>query len=323
MFLPGATASGASVGEGDMHQAIARGALFFICCCLLAPRLDAAIHASVSAEVFGARETHAGDTGAIAIASYHSEVGDTHIHHHASASSANGVLRASATVFEHGGPRAGAFWTDTLTISSAGQPLPTSLLFRFHFSAVLGATLSAPTSEIPIPTAEASATFFVSDMFGNIYFSAGAGNHVSLNPLPGDPFNELRHQSAGVRFGTFTGFTFSPGSDAISGELTFPAQVSDGTLTYLWSLQAVTAARLGFAHADASHTAELVAILLPDGTTPESQGFTLTFDSGMASPNLATAAVPEPGSLFIWSTSFLLGLAASARKMGRRAAPHL
>jgi hypothetical protein len=42
---------------------------------------------------------------------------------------------------------------------------------------------------------------------------------------------------------------------------------------------------------------QLVSVLLPDGSTPESQGYTLTFGSGMASPNLApAAAVPAPPS---------------------------
>ena len=51
-----------------------------------------------------------------------------------------------------------------------------------------------------------------------------------------------------------------------------------------------------------------VTHLSPDGRTPESEGFTLHFDSGIASPNLA--AVPEPSSvlMLVIGTVGLLGV---------------
>ena len=41
---------------------------------------------------------------------------------------------------------------------------------------------------------------------------------------------------------------------------------------------------------------DFTRVTLPDGRTPEEAGFTLAFESGLASPN-GVAAVPEPGSL--------------------------
>jgi hypothetical protein len=60
---------------------------------------------------------------------------------------------------------------------------------------------------------------------------------------------------------------------------------------------------------NAFDTAKLSRIAFADGTTLEERGYTLVFDSGMVSPNLAVnEAVPEPTTLAAWSMLGLLGL---------------
>jgi hypothetical protein len=55
-----------------------------------------------------------------------------------------------------------------------------------------------------------------------------------------------------------------------------------------------------FGSADSSfeHTLDLASVLFPDGSTPESQGYSLNFDSGIQSPNIpqpsSTPSVPGP-----------------------------
>lgn len=82
----------------------------------------------------------------------------------------------------------------------------------------------------------------------------------------------------------------------------------------------VTAGSLAFdASADASHTFRFDSITFPDGSTPESQGYALEFESGHISPNLRS--VPEPSSAFIAGLAAVGVLGSCLRRM-RSAASH-
>ncbi len=104
-------------------------------------------------------------------------------------------------------------------------------------------------------------------------------------------------------------------SQTVSGNEQYEASGNDlilsGTLPLNSSRQASISYYLsvyaqstyGSTIADFSHTLEIASILFPDGTTPESHGWEIAFESGMQSPNIAPpTAVPEP------STFALLGI---------------
>ena len=68
--------------------------------------------------------------------------------------------------------------------------------------------------------------------------------------------------------------------------------------------------RLGVTEGDFFNTAELTSILLPNGMTPESEGWTLTFDDGALSPNVV---VPIPAAAWLFGSG-LLGLIGMSRR---------
>ena len=76
----------------------------------------------------------------------------------------------------------------------------------------------------------------------------------------------------------------------------------------------------GFGLSDFSHTMTPFSILMPDGTTPESHGFSLAFDSGMESPNVAVSAVPEPGSMTLLSLGAIGLVGGAVRRQLRKTA---
>lgn len=68
--------------------------------------------------------------------------------------------------------------------------------------------------------------------------------------------------------------------------------------------------RVGTNGANFFDTFEVTSILLPNGQTPESAGFTLTFDDGVASPN----AIPEPNALLVIAGMMLVATAQRQRR---------
>lgn len=74
--------------------------------------------------------------------------------------------------------------------------------------------------------------------------------------------------------------------------------------------------RVGMTFGDFSHTFALTSILLPNGNTPESEGWTLSFDDGAISPN-----VPEPSTLVllvVGATSYVVSRVSRITRSSKR-----
>lgn len=69
-----------------------------------------------------------------------------------------------------------------------------------------------------------------------------------------------------------------------------------GQFTVNYALHSESWGRVGLTFGDFASTLEVTALLLPNGQTPESQGWRISFNDGAASPNGAVA-IPEPSSL--------------------------
>jgi hypothetical protein len=114
---------------------------------------------------------------------------------------------------------------------------------------------------------------------------------------------------------TSIGFRADPGQDiAFQSSLSGVLSLTNGFNTFQYGTRVYAVTPLGVTRSDAFNTMKLTSILLPDGTTPESHGYRLVFQSGMESPNLQNVAVPEPSALFAWSAFSSLGLIGIWRK---------
>ncbi len=111
-------------------------------------------------------------------------------------------------------------------------------------------------------------------------------------------------------------------------DLVIPANnnVVQGDLTV--NLSAYTDMSVGYigfnqSYVDALHTAGLTGVKVIDAqgnvTTPEALGWNLTFGSGMASPNVAPAAVPEPGTIVGLGVGIVGALGFARKRRGVRA----
>ena len=182
-------------------------------------------------------------------------------------------------------PRSGAEWYDSITLSSTSgdsEPLPTFVRVRYEFSG--------------------RATFGLYDLGRFITGNAGGALDVAGGDLGGGPGGGSAHAdfstSGGVRLaGQYLSFSWNDGRP--TGTIEFPVTVSPVTRRGDFRALAGTSvfAVDGFANVDI--TARLVAILLPDGRTPEQAGFTVSLFSGMPSPNIPpnqapTVTCPEP-----------------------------
>jgi hypothetical protein len=84
----------------------------------------------------------------------------------------------------------------------------------------------------------------------------------------------------------------------------------EGAYDFNYQLYALASATSGYSISDFVSTLDLKAIYLPDGSTPESQGWDLVFASGIRSPNISApppVGAPSPiplvglGACFAWS----------------------
>ncbi len=193
---------------------------------------------------------------------------------------------------------AGAQWNDTLTILAPGLGGVASDLLvqlRFGINADFVATPYVNGSvNLSITGGQENATNLPPDAS----FSGGVNVGVSSSDIPnvwyvsGNPSNPW--DSAVVNGGAFAG-TFHFTLDLRPNGRTDEFSAS-------WSLQEVMIAtsdggEIGIRELDPPSVGALQAVLLPDGSTPESHGYQVSFDSGLPSPNLA--AVPEPSSLVL------------------------
>lgn len=89
-------------------------------------------------------------------------------------------------------------------------------------------------------------------------------------------------------------------------------------VSYSFTLELLANAESGQneALADVFNTLTFKSILFPDGTTPESQGMALVFDSGIASPNLR--GVPEPRGMALALATISGGVWHRRRRTVRR-----
>ena len=195
-----------------------------------------------------------------------------------------GNLSLKLTSFAQGGypytPTAGGdasvTWNDRLRLVWEGAGLPpllpnNKLKLNYQFSGSVDVDMfgASGVSSWIFSSASASASIFGQ---GPSFF---VSKNAVWNPTS-DP--QIIH----------TGF----GAEAILGP--------DLSLSFAPVLQVSVSTSYGIGKADAGNTLRFQSITFSDGTTPESLGYRIVFDSGITSPNLR--AVPEP------STAMLLTL---------------
>jgi hypothetical protein len=185
------------------------------------------------------------------------------------------------------GASAEAIWgADTLTISNpSGGQLPGSVILHFT---VEGAIPSTP---------------------GQNGWELNLGARQAITPTPVtsfDPGSETgRIESGGNKvsyFGSFDSVSIQGGTFEVSyhASLTLGPTSSNSVSAYWWDAMFVGYEAVsntgGQGIAFDPLTVDFASLTLPDGNTPESEGFAVSFASGLASPDVVNSA-PEPASL--------------------------
>jgi hypothetical protein len=168
-----------------------------------------------------------------------------------------------------------AIWRDTVSINGPNPPSFVNL--HFHYSADIPPTTPVSNGQDSIYDFSANASSLIDGEAGvDIQIKNGAYNPEES--VIGSGIDSLsitpEHIDVSFHLAVPNGTTFN---DSL-------------TLEYLPPTK-------GEAFGIDPLTGQLTSITLPDGNTPESEGYVVTFDSGMASPNISPSAVPEPSTL--------------------------
>jgi hypothetical protein len=167
-------------------------------------------------------------------------------------------------------------WTDRATFTWTGigpaPALPDSVL------CIIEAEIVPFTSIYSVPTASAA------EAASDVYSLVGIGSIGTI-------LHQSVYTAQGVTYRIDDEFGFQP-------SLSDSFQIVNNQVSFSYQIGSDASASWGASELDAVDTVKLSRIEFADGTTPEEQGWKLTFDSGMPSPN-----VPEP------STIVLLGIA--------------
>lgn len=185
-------------------------------------------------------------------------------------------------------------WNDRVTLfaNGAARPLPFSdLLFNYNVAASLETSLgNFPAGFTAQMENRAQITAEVTSLR-----SWGSTWTISQNAL-WNPFDQDLD------------ITLAPG---LIGTVALDPNRS---APFTHSLSGAVFVNFGFSRADAFHTMELASVTFPDGTTPESHGWDVVFESGMRSPNLPAAAVPEPSSITLISIGGIAAFGVARRR---------
>ncbi|WP_397570919.1 PEP-CTERM sorting domain-containing protein [Schlesneria sp. T3-172] len=174
-----------------------------------------------------------------------------------------------------------ASWSDIVTIAGGNTPQYVNLSYRV-------------TGNISATGDNAHASFVLK-----------ATTHTTVQA------NEWRYSGRVEGGGIYTestshGWDDNPGENWLTFKMYFYPVLSPqnellGVGSYTVEATTLVGVLNGTSIADYSHTAVLARVTLPDGRTPEEAGYTLTFESGLTSPNLLATAVPEPTSIGLLS----------------------
>jgi hypothetical protein len=206
-----------------------------------------------------------------------------------------GILKAKAAAGSGGGSVLGgaqATWMDSSMLKFVGTKTPAPvLLFNFSIQGTLGQSAGGLLSP-----ASSAVTITVTTPSGSVIGTVQLTQTAMSNQIT--PNGVLNFQSTLTDHVIAQDYQFSGNLLAAipleSQGLGF-AQYGPFDATLAASVQVDT---YGAASADVSHSISLVSVTLPDGNTPESEGYTLSFESGLGSPNgNVPVAVPEPATL--------------------------
>jgi hypothetical protein len=255
------------------------------------------------------------------------------------ATKARQFLLATALAFALGKAAAAAVFSgflageDPITISSPGDFTNTTTLFPFSGHVETKASLSGGDWQFHLSTSSEVTNVAIS---GGELIEATAeiavnrvGQFAGPGPFPSS-VTQTGYLVGNVIVGTnslhdgaliFGSFAINSLEDLFfpdAGEypIDIPLSVSvpvsaSGSFPVTMRIRSESWGRVGLTSADFSHTFALTSILLPNGNTPESEGWSLSFDDGAISPN-----VPEPSTSVLLTIGVVVCLISSVRRGG-------